>query len=164
VVRVEDLRCDVVLVEAEPGWAHGESPHGFAGGQPLENRNEYLDHEAATRFQVGGDVTEARNLLVLCGQVCDRVVHEIGESERLVEVGGGEVADRDADIVGARLRLQPADHGRRDIEPVHANATATERQSDTAGADAQLECISCPSEISEKAHSRVDHRGLEHVG
>ena len=53
--------------------------------------------------------------------------------------GRGEVADRDADLVGARLRLQPRDHRRREVDAVHADAAPGERQRDAAGADAELE-------------------------
>jgi len=59
------------------------------------------------------DVAEALNLFVLGGQVRDRVAHEVGELERPGHPGGREVADRHADVVRARLRLQLRDHGRR---------------------------------------------------
>ena len=62
-----------------------------------------------------------------------------------------------------RLRPQLRDHGRRQVDPVHANAPPAERQRDTAGADAQLERGAVSRQIGEEAHRRVDDRGLEHV-
>src|SRR6266508_1563550 len=50
-----------------------------------------------------GYITEALDLLVLRGQVHDRVEHQVGEAERPVDLGGGEIADRQPDRVRAGL-------------------------------------------------------------
>ena len=157
------MRRDVVLVEAQPRRAHGERPKGLAGREPLESRDADFDHEAPARFQVRGDIAEALDLLVLGGQVHDRVEHEVGEPERLADPGGCEVANRDADIVGTGLRPQARDHRRGQVDPVHTNTPLAERQRDAAGADPQFEGTTFSCEIGEKAHGGLDNGGLEHV-
>jgi hypothetical protein len=57
---------------------------------------------------VGGGVGEAGDLLVLAGEVHDRVEHEVGEPEGAVDTGGGEVADRHLNVVATRLGLSRA--------------------------------------------------------
>ena len=52
------------------------------GRQPPEVREPDLDDEVATGLLVRGGVTEALNLVVLRGQVTDRVADEVNEPER----------------------------------------------------------------------------------
>jgi hypothetical protein len=85
------------------------------------------------------DVLEARDLLVLRRQVHDRVEDAVGDRERRLDGRRGETADGHADLLVARLRPQPRDHRRREVDPVHASAAPRERQRDPAGADAELE-------------------------
>ena len=82
----------------------GEGTHGLAGREPLELGDLDLDHEAAARLEMGGDVAEALDLVVLGGQVGDGVVHEVGEPEGPFHPGRGEVTDRQTDVAGSRLR------------------------------------------------------------
>jgi hypothetical protein len=76
---------------------------------------------------MGGDVLEARDLLVLGRQVHDRVEDEIRERERRTDGGRREVANRDADLLGPRLRPQPCDHRLGEVDAVHAHAALRER-------------------------------------
>ena len=64
VVRDQRSGRRVVLVEAEM-VAHCERPDRLARRQPLQVGDHHLDHEAAARLQVRGDVAEAGDLLVL---------------------------------------------------------------------------------------------------
>ena len=119
--------------------AHVEELERLAGRKPLQPRHEHLDHEAAAGLEVGGDVPEARDLLVLRRQVHDRVRDEVGERERPRDGRCREVADRDADLLRARLRAQARHHRLRELDPVHSDAARRERQRDPARADTELE-------------------------
>ena len=55
--------------------------HGLAGREPLQFRDGHLDHEPAAGLEMRRDVAEAVDLLVLCHQIGDRVVDEVGEGE-----------------------------------------------------------------------------------
>ncbi len=157
------LRRDVVLVEPEVRRAHVEGTERLAGREPLELRNAHLDHEAPARLEVRGDVLEARDLLVLRRQVHDRVEDEVGDRERPLDRGRGEVADRHADVLGARLRAQSRDHRLREVDPVHADSALRERQRDPAGADPELERGAAPGELGEEIDGRIDDGRIEHV-
>ena len=106
----QTLCRDVVLIESEPGIAHGECSDGFTGWQPLKIWHPHLDHEATTRLQVSSHVLEAGDLLLLRCQIHDRVEDQIGNREKPIDGGRGEVTDRDADLLSARLSLQSRDH------------------------------------------------------
>jgi hypothetical protein len=54
---------------------------------------------------VRGGVPEARDLRFLGGQVLDGVAKQVHDQEGLAQGRGGEVADRDADIMGAWFGL-----------------------------------------------------------
>ena len=81
--------------------------------------------------------SEARDLRVLRGQVHDRVEDEVGDREAALDRGRREIADRDADLLGAGLGLQPRHHRLREVDAVHADAALCQRQRDPAGADAR---------------------------
>jgi hypothetical protein len=106
VVRDQALVDDVVLVEADVRRRSRRRPEALARGSAA--RHADLDHEAAARLEVRADVLEARDLRVLRGQVVDRVEDEVGEAERALDAGRGEIADRDRDRVAAGLGAEPA--------------------------------------------------------
>ena len=163
-MRDQALRHDVVLVKAEPRGTHVERPDGLAGWEPLEPRNAHLDHEAPAWLELRGDVLEARDLLVLRRQVHDRVEDEVGDRERPLDRGRGEIADRHADVLGARLRPQSRDHRRREVDAVHADAALPERESDAPGADAELERGAVAGQADEEVDDGIDHRRLGYLG
>jgi len=91
------------------------------------------------RLQVLGDVAEAVDLGVLGGQVHDRVEHQVGEPEGPLYLRRREVADAHPDPAHRGLRLQPGDHGGREVDPVHGHTSLAEGEGDAPGADTELE-------------------------
>ena len=83
-VRDEPLVRDVVGVEAEVRLAEGEGADRLAERKPLQVGQPDLDQEMATGLEMRGDVLKARDLLVLRRQILDRVVDEVGQTERPV--------------------------------------------------------------------------------
>ena len=112
---------------------------------------------------MGGDVPEARNLLVLRREVHDRVRDEIRERERAVHSRRREVADRDADLLGAWLGPQLRDHRLRQVDSVHPHATPRERERDPAGPDAEFERVPAASEIGQERDDGIDDVGIRLV-
>jgi hypothetical protein len=110
VVRDEPLVDDVVLVDAPVGRARVEDDVALSRWQAPQVRHADLDDEPAARLEMVRDVAEAGDLGLLRREVHDRVVDEIGEAERAVDLGGREVADRHADGLPARLRPEASDH------------------------------------------------------
>ena len=115
-------------------------------------------------FQLSSHGPETPGLLVLAGQVGDRVAHQVGQPERAARGRGGEVPDRDADRIGARLRYQPCRHGRGQLDPMDAYAAAAERQREAAGADAQFQSAAVPRQAGQEAHHRIDGCRLKKLG
>src|SRR5439155_20647537 len=82
VVRVGDLRGHVgVLVETNIPWAVSEHSGRLAGWKATEIGHADFDDEPAAGCEVSSDVAKALDLLILGGQVRDRVEHEVGEPE-----------------------------------------------------------------------------------
>src|SRR5262249_54270576 len=106
VMRESDLRRDVVLLEAKVRGCRRENVSSLARWKASQFRHIVLDNEAAAAFQVSGGVSESLDLLVLSGQVRDRVAQEVDEAERGIHLDSREVADRETDGSSARLRLQ----------------------------------------------------------
>src|SRR5687768_14653968 len=100
--------------------------------QPLKFRNHHFDNEDTARAQMGGSVTEARDLSLLRGEVHDRVTDEVDELERPLDPRRGEVSDRDRNLIPARLLLQLRDHRAREIDPAGRHAPTRQRQADPA--------------------------------
>src|SRR5215831_4763805 len=163
VMRGQALARDVVLVDAPVRVAPVEDDEPLSGREPLQVRESDLDHEAAAGLEVRGDIAETCDLLVLARQVRDRVVDEVGERERPVHVRRREVADRDADLLAARLLAQPRDHRSREIDAVHRHAPLCQRKRDPPRPDPQLEGASVPGQLDEQLHDRVDRVRLEHL-
>ena len=88
---------------------------------------------------MGGSVAETGDLVVLSGQVHDRVEHEVGDPERALDPRCREVPDRHGDVIGVRLGTQLLDHRLGEVDAVYGDAAPTERQGDAAGSDAELE-------------------------
>jgi len=158
VMRRDDLRGHVVLVDPPMRLAPVEDAERLAGRQPLEIGDQDLDHEAATRLQVRGDVPEAGDLRSLRRQVHDRVEHDVGQRERPPDPRGRHVTDRHVDTLGPRLLSQPGHHGARELDPVDRDATLGEWQRDPAGPDAQLERFPLACERSQEVDDRRDDR------
>ena len=78
--------------------------------------------------------------------------------------GRREVADRDADLLRARLRAQSFDHRGREVDAVHANAALRERQRDAAGADPELERGTVARQVREEVDDGIDRLGPEISG
>src|SRR5438309_6260773 len=163
-MRPGDLRGGHVgeLVEAHICRTHREGTHRLPRRKSPEIRYADLDDETTTGLEMRGDVLETRDLLVLRVQVGDRVVDEIGEAERAVGSGRGEVADGHRDVIRARLRPELRDHGRRQVDAVHAYAALAERQRDSSGADPELEGGAVAGQLDEEAHRGLDDRRIEH--
>ena len=138
--------------------------HRLARRQPLELRDADLDHEASAGLEVRGGVLEAGHLIVLRGQVVDRVVDQVGERELARHLGGGEVAQRDLDPVGAGLRPELLHHLAREVDAAHRHAAPGERQRDPAGADAELERSAVSGQPGQEVDGRLDHGRVEHLG
>ena len=160
----QPLRGNVVLVESEMIGADVERAHGLTRREPLELRDAHLDHEAATRLEVRRDVLEAGDLLVLRGQVVDRVEDEVGDGERTLDGGRREITDRDADRIAARPGAQPRHHRVGEVDALDRDTPLGERQRDAARADAQLERRAVSGQVGEEFDGRVDDRRVEHVG
>jgi hypothetical protein len=114
---------------------------------------------AAFRKHASGRVPEARHLLVLRGQVRDRVEHEVGELEDAVDPRPREVPDRDSDPLRAGLRAKLLEHRLGDVDAVHRHASPAERKCNPPGADPELEGRAVAGQLLEKAHRRVEHLG-----
>ena len=113
--------------------------------------------------EVRGGVLEAGDLIVLRGQVVDRVVDQVGERELARHLGGGEVAERDLDRVGAGLRPQLLHHLARKVDAAHRDAAPGERQRDPAGADAELQRSAVSGQPGQEVDGRLDHGRVEHL-
>src|SRR6476661_9187016 len=96
----------------------------LARRQPLELGDADLDHEAPAGPQVRRGVLKAGHLIVLRGQVVDRVVDQVGERELARYVGGGEVAERDLDPVGAGLGPELLHHLAREVDATYGDAAS----------------------------------------
>src|SRR5919108_1436747 len=108
-------------------WADVEGPERLAGREPLQAGHKHLEHEATTRLEMRRDILEARDLLILRRQVHDRVGDEVSDRERAFDGRRCEVADRDADLLGTRLRAQARNHRLGKVDSVHSYAALRER-------------------------------------
>jgi hypothetical protein len=133
------MRSEVVLLEREVRRGRAEDAGSLAGREALKLRDVVLDDKAAARFELSCDGAEALSLLVLAGQIRDRVAHQISEPERVAHSGGREVPYRDADLIGAWLRSQSRRHSRGQLDPVDTYTSTAERQREATGADAEFE-------------------------
>ena len=163
VVGDQALVRDVVLVDPPVALAAREDAEGLTGREPLELRDHDLDDEAPAGLEMRRHVAEARDLRLLGRQVHDRVEDHVGEGERAVHLRRGEVADRHADVLAARLRAQLRDHRLRQIDPVNLDAPLRERERDPAGPDPELERASAPGELGEEVDDRFEDFGIEQL-
>lgn len=161
VMRDRDLLRKVVVLETDVRWRRDEQVDGLAGRETLKRGDVVLDDETAAGLQVRSDVAETFDLLVLGGQVRDRVAQKVCERERSVHLSRREIADRDADVGCSLLLLQLGDHGGRELDPVHGNSPPAERQRDASRTDAELEGRAASCQVGEEVDGRVDHRRIE---
>src|SRR5205823_12956389 len=96
-----------------------EDADGLARWYPLDLRNVVLDQEVAARSQMRGGVTEAGDLLILAGEIRDRVAEQVDEAEHTVDDGRGEVTNADRDGVTVGLSPKPRRHGLGQFDAVH---------------------------------------------
>ena len=75
----------------------------YSGWETAKIGNAHLDDEAATCFEVSSSIGETLNLLLLRGEVSDRVKHEVHEPEAAFNSGCGHVPDRHLDALGTVL-------------------------------------------------------------
>ena len=131
---------------------------GGAAGTPT------VDDEAAARLEVGGGVGEHGDVLVLRGDVHDRVQHDVDEREHAGDPGRRHVADRHRRWPSAPgLARQLLGHVRRQLDAAApATPAGAQRQGDTAGADGQLERRAFAGQLGEQVDGRVEHRRIEH--
>src|SRR5207249_3326797 len=100
VVRERDLDRDVIVLEAEVRWRYGERAHSFAGWKTLKLGNHDFDHQASSRLQMCGEVTDTCNLLVLGGQVHGRIADgaspatQTGHTNDFLLLAGNETGRR----------------------------------------------------------------------
>jgi hypothetical protein len=111
-----------------------------------------------------GGVLEARDLRVLGHEVRDRVEHQVDERELAVDAGAREVAERDLDVLGARLGAQPGEHRLGVVDAGDAHAALGKRQRDPAGADPELQRSAVPGEVGEHLHDRPHDLAGGHAG
>jgi hypothetical protein len=98
-----DLGRDVVLLEGQMGGRRGEDVRGLAWREASQLGDVVLDDEAAAGLQVRRGVAEGLHLLVLGGQVRDRVAQQVDERERSARGCGREVAGGHGDVGATRL-------------------------------------------------------------
>ena len=105
--------------------------------------------------EVRGHVLEAADLVVLRQQVEERVEHDVDQPVRAGDADVGEVAHGHVDRVAARLRPQPRDHRRREVDAVDPDTRRRERQRDPAGADRQLERRATVGQVGQERDRRL---------
>lgn len=119
-----------------------------------EGGHERFDHEDAVGRQVRGDVREAAHLLLLRQQVEQGVEHEVDQAVGARDRHVGEVAQRDGEPLPARLRPQPGDHGRREVDAVDPDAAGRERQRDAPRSHRKLQRRPPVRQLREQRHRR----------
>src|SRR4249919_4271537 len=108
-MRNQALVLHVVLVDSDVLSTEVEHLEPLARRKRQPTASAELDREAAARFEVRGDVLEARDLGVLRRQVADRVEDDVRERKRAVHLRRRKVADRDLDLVPTGLLAQLRD-------------------------------------------------------
>jgi len=111
---------------------------------------------------VGRRVREYCYLVVLRGDIHDRVRNQVHEPERCAGyLRGRHVADRDGDPVGAWLGRKLRCHVRRQLKAVHGHAAGAQRERHPAGADGELQCFAATSQVGQHGNHRVEDRWPE---
>ena len=122
-----------------------------------------LHDEVPTRFEVSGGVGEAGDLIVLRGQVHDRVEQQVDEPKGSLDPFGGEVADGATRSEPGLARRRSTIAVDRSI-PVTATPRSLSGERDPSGADAELECGAVAGKRGEEVDGLADDRWVEHVG
>jgi len=163
VMRHRDLVRDVVLLKAKMVRRRCEDMDGLARRKASELRHVVLDNESAAWLQVSRGVAKRLHLLILRGQIGDGIPQEIDEPKESVDLRRRKVADGHIDVRGLALCTQLGNHGRRQFDPGHLNATLAEGDGDAAGSNAELKSGTCPGQIGEESNGWLDYRGLEQL-
>lgn len=135
----------------------------LARRQATKCRYADLDYEAAAGFEVDRRIGEACDLVVLGGEVADRVEHEVDEAERALDQGAGHVADRHRQLAPPGLPTQLADHRLRQIDSADLDAAPGERQRDPSGPDRKLECSATVRQPRQLLDGRLNPAWIEHL-
>ena len=85
-----------------------------------------------------GGVGEDRQLIVLGGDVHDRVRHQVDQCEGAGHAGGGHIADSYRDPIGARLSEQLSGHVRRQLNAVRGDPPGAQRTRHPPGKNREL--------------------------
>jgi hypothetical protein len=92
------------------------------------------------RLEMVSGVAEAGDLLLLHGEVHNRVKGQVDEPKRPLDGRGREVAHSDADPLGTGLDSQSGEHRRREVDAMDGHPALAERHRDPTRPDTQLEC------------------------
>src|SRR4029453_8670520 len=136
---------------------------GLPRRQPSKLRDVVLDDKATSRPQLRRNVVKGLDLLLLGGEVGDRVAAQVDQPKRPARPRSREVANSDVDGGGTFPPSKLRDHGRRQFNALHSNASPTEGQRDPASTDAEFERGLCAGQLSEEGDGRIDPRGIEQL-
>ena len=142
VALVEDLPNRIVPTNIEPYPVDGQclGIDVLVVAQPMKvGRHERLHDEATLGREMGGDVLETPDLIVLRQQVEQGVEHQVHQRIHAGHTDIGEVTDRHGQLVASRLRSQPVDHRLRQVDAVDAHPACCQRQGNPTSADRELQ-------------------------
>jgi hypothetical protein len=140
---IEGLDPDVIRIEGEDP---GDLP---PGGTRRSCGTITLHHEAPAGLRVRGRVGEDRQLIVLSGDIHDRVRHQVHQPEAPSHAGGCHVADGHRDRSGAGLGEQPLRHEPRQLDAPHRDPPSAQRKGHPPGADRELQHPATPGQLGE---------------
>lgn len=138
---------------------HRERDGVLSRRQPAQVGHPHLDQEQSAPPQVRGRITEDVDLPVLRGHVTDGVEHQVGQGELAGYPRRRHVADRDLDLVAARLAGDPRSHRPAHLDAAHRHATRSQRGGDPAGSDGKLKHRAAASQVFKDVHHRHHHFG-----
>src|SRR5208282_3365781 len=116
----------------------GEHAGVFSRRQASEIRHSDFDNEATAGLEMGGRIGVTGHLLILSGQISDRIEYEVYQPKGLPDVGCCDVPDGHLDPTSAILGAQPADHGGGEVNARYGHAAVCERQSHATRAYGEL--------------------------
>lgn len=163
VVRDQTLRCGVVLVDPPAAAVAMKHDVALATRQTPKVRNANLDNEEAAWLQMDRRVGEARDLLLLRGEVSDGVENEVDKPERTLDTRASHVADRHTQVATPRLQAQLLDHRLRELDSANVHAAGRQRERNPSGADRKLESPAIACQLREHLDGRLDGGWVEHL-
>lgn len=162
----DDLVRRVVDIDRQHHAIGCEGPHahGVSGGTP-DIGNSGLDDECSVRFESAGDLGELASLDVGRSEAEQRVVGDVGDTERSGRQGIDHVSvdhvdgmKNDTDLRGslAFLGTQTVQHGRTRIDPGDPSAGGREFERDATRSHPEFEERSVTSEAAKESDGRND--------